>query len=49
VPGAFYPVHKEILRRRGVIRTATVRGPILPLDEATQRELQALITELYGV
>jgi len=49
VPGAFYPVHKEILRRRGAIRTATVRGPILPLDEATQKELQALIDELYGM
>jgi len=48
VPGAFYPVHKEILRRRGVIRTATVRGPLLPLDEATQGELQAVIDELYG-
>jgi len=49
VPGAFYPVHKEILRRRGVIRTATVRGPILPLDEATRRELQAVAAELYEV
>ena len=48
VPGAFYAVHKEILRRRGVIRTATVRGPILPLDETTQDELRALIDELYG-
>lgn len=47
-PGAFYAVHKEILRQRGIIRTANVRGPIVPLDEMTRRELQAAIGELYG-
>jgi 4-hydroxy-tetrahydrodipicolinate synthase len=47
-PGAFYKVHKEILRQRGVIRTAVIRGPVAPLDALTQRELQALIDKLYG-
>jgi 4-hydroxy-tetrahydrodipicolinate synthase len=47
-PGAFYKVHKEILRQRGIIRTAKVRGPVAPLDELTLRELQTLIDELYG-
>jgi dihydrodipicolinate synthase/N-acetylneuraminate lyase len=46
--GAFYYVHKEILRQRGAIRTAIVRGPIAPLDEQTKAELQAVIDELYG-
>ena len=45
--GAFYHVHKEILRQRGVIRTANVRGPMVPLDEATRRELQDVIEEFY--
>jgi dihydrodipicolinate synthase/N-acetylneuraminate lyase len=47
-PGAFYTVHKEILKQRGIIRTANVRGPTAPLDEMTRRELQAVIEELYG-
>ena len=47
-PGAFYTVHKEILKQRGIIRTANVRGPIVPLDDASRRELQAAIEELYG-
>jgi 4-hydroxy-tetrahydrodipicolinate synthase len=47
-PGAFYSVHKEVLRRRGVIRMARVRGPVAPLDEFTERELQDVIDELYG-
>lgn len=45
--GAFYHVHKEILRRRGVIKTATVRGPMKPLDAATGQELDALIDALF--
>jgi 4-hydroxy-tetrahydrodipicolinate synthase len=44
----FYHTHKEILRRRGVIRCAKVRGPVAPLDAATSRELQVLIEELFG-
>ena len=47
-PGAFYHVHKEILRRRGIIRTAKVRGPVMPLDEVTERELQQAFDALYG-
>ena len=45
--GAFYHTHKAILRQRGAIRTDTVRGPVAPLDEATQRDLQAVIDKLY--
>jgi 4-hydroxy-tetrahydrodipicolinate synthase len=45
--GIFYTVHKEILRRRGVIRTARVRSPAPPMDESTRRELEMLIEELY--
>jgi 4-hydroxy-tetrahydrodipicolinate synthase len=43
---AFYHAHKEILRRRGIIRTATVRGPMAPLDEHTARELEEVIQSL---
>jgi 4-hydroxy-tetrahydrodipicolinate synthase len=45
--GAFYHVHKEILRQRGVIRSAKVRGPSASLDDLTRRELQQVIDELY--
>lgn len=45
---AFYHANKEILRRRGILRTAHVRGPIAALDEMTARELRELIDELYG-
>jgi len=49
-PGAYYHVHKELLRRRGVIRTAIVRHPAgPPLDAPTRRELDAAISELYGL
>ena len=44
---AFYHTHKEILRCRGVIRSAKVRGPIAPLDELTSRELNEVINDLY--
>lgn len=46
--GGFFHVNKEILRQRGIIRTAVVRGPVVPLDELTRQELQAVIDELYG-
>ena len=46
--GAFYHVNKELLRQRGVIRTAVVRGPIAPFPDLARRELQELIGELYG-
>jgi 4-hydroxy-tetrahydrodipicolinate synthase len=45
--GAFYHVNKEVLRQRGVMRTAIVRQPISPLDDLTRRELQEVIDELY--
>ncbi len=44
---AFFAVHKEILRQRGAIRCAKVRGPARPLDEMTRRELQQVIDEFY--
>jgi 4-hydroxy-tetrahydrodipicolinate synthase len=47
-PGAFYAVSKEILYHRGIIRTTHVRGPTMPLDETSRRELQELIDELYA-
>jgi len=46
--GIFYHIHKELLRQRGVIRTAVVRSPAPPVDDLTLRELQAVIDELYG-
>jgi 4-hydroxy-tetrahydrodipicolinate synthase len=46
---AFYHANKEVLRQRGVIRSAKVRGPIEPMDVAATRELQQVIDELYGV
>lgn len=45
--GLFYAVHKEILRQRGVIRTARVRSPAPAVDALTMRELQQVIDELY--
>ena len=45
--GVYYAVHKEILRRRGVIRTAKVRGPAPAVDDAIRRELDGLIERLY--
>jgi dihydrodipicolinate synthase/N-acetylneuraminate lyase len=45
--GAFYTVHKELLRRRGVIRTATVRRPTGgSLDAPGWQELQDTIDRL---
>jgi dihydrodipicolinate synthase/N-acetylneuraminate lyase len=45
--GLFYHVHKEILRQRGVIRTAKVRDPVPAMDDPTRQELQRVIEELY--
>ena len=45
--GIYYAVHKELLRRRGVIRTATVREPAPALDDTTWSELDQLLAELY--
>jgi dihydrodipicolinate synthase/N-acetylneuraminate lyase len=46
--GIYYHIHKELLRQRGVIRTAIVRSPAPPIDELTRRELQEVIDALYG-
>jgi dihydrodipicolinate synthase/N-acetylneuraminate lyase len=45
--GIFYTVHKELLRRRGVIHTAKVRSPAPPVESLTLRELDQLIDQLY--
>ena len=45
--GLFYAVHKEILRHRGILRTATVRAPAPPMDARTRQELVILLAELY--
>jgi 4-hydroxy-tetrahydrodipicolinate synthase len=46
--GAFYHANKQLLRRRGVIKSVHVRGPAAPLDDVSQRELDTVIDELYG-
>jgi 4-hydroxy-tetrahydrodipicolinate synthase len=45
--GLFYHVHKEILRQRGIIRTAKVRGPAPVMDEMTRSDLQRVLNQLY--
>jgi dihydrodipicolinate synthase/N-acetylneuraminate lyase len=46
--GAFYTVHKELLRRRGIIRTATVRRPAGgSLDALGRQELEEVIDRVY--
>jgi 4-hydroxy-tetrahydrodipicolinate synthase len=42
----FYHVHKQLLVRLGVIRTAHVRSPTIRLDPLTQREIDDVLTEL---
>jgi dihydrodipicolinate synthase/N-acetylneuraminate lyase len=46
--GAFFHVHKQVLKARGVIRTARLREPAVPLDDMTQRDLDAVIAQLFG-
>jgi 4-hydroxy-tetrahydrodipicolinate synthase len=41
-----HTVHKEVLRRRGVIRSSRVRAPSDPLDPITQRELDVVCDRL---
>jgi dihydrodipicolinate synthase/N-acetylneuraminate lyase len=43
----FYHVHKELLVRQGVIKTAKVRGPTVPIDAITRREIDELVSEMY--
>jgi len=42
-PGIAHAVHKEVLVRRGVIATATVRSPVSPLDAITLRCLERIL------
>jgi 4-hydroxy-tetrahydrodipicolinate synthase len=41
-----HTVHKELLRRQGVIRSARVRAPADPLDAQTQRDFDELCERL---
>jgi dihydrodipicolinate synthase/N-acetylneuraminate lyase len=41
-----HTIHKELLRRRGVISRANVRAPSDPLDDITTRELDAICDRL---
>jgi len=42
----FYHVHKQLLVRRGIIRSAKVRSPTVPIDAITQREIDELLANL---
>jgi dihydrodipicolinate synthase/N-acetylneuraminate lyase len=42
----FYHVHKQLLVRLGVIRTAVVRSPTVTLDAISQREIDELLDQL---
>jgi 4-hydroxy-tetrahydrodipicolinate synthase len=42
----FYALHKQLLVRQGVIRTAFVRSPTLKLDATTQGEIDTLLAQL---
>jgi 4-hydroxy-tetrahydrodipicolinate synthase len=46
--GLGHSIHKEVLRRRGVIRTALVRGPSDPLEALVARELDE-VCDLLGL
>ncbi len=43
----FYHVHKRLLVRQGIIRSATVRSPTVPIDEITGREIDELLAEMH--
>jgi hypothetical protein len=43
---AVLQIQKEILRRKGIIKTARVRGPADPLEEDTVRDLNAVCDAL---
>lgn len=45
----FYFIHKQILVRRGVIRTAFVRSPTTAIDRITAREIEELIGEIVPI
>ena len=43
----FYHLHKQLLVHQGVIASATVRSPTMEIDAVTQREIDALIEEIF--
>ncbi|MEV6716279.1 dihydrodipicolinate synthase family protein [Lentzea sp. NPDC051208] len=45
-PGQAWAVHKEVLRRRGVIASAAVRSPARELDAVTGKALTEILDEL---
>ena len=45
----FYALHKQILVRRGVIRTAFVRSPTTIIDPVTAREIADLLAQAVPV
>jgi len=42
----FYHLHKQLLVRQGIIRSAFVRSPTLKIDQVTQREIDGLLADL---
>lgn len=42
----FYHAHKQLLVRRGIIRTAHVRSPTMKIDPLTQREIDDVLAEI---
>jgi 4-hydroxy-tetrahydrodipicolinate synthase len=42
----FYHLHKQLLVRQGIIRTAFVRSPTIRIDQTTQREIDALLAAI---
>ena len=45
----FYTLHKQLLVRRGVIRTAMVRSPTTAIDPTTAREIAELLAQAVPV
>ena len=45
----FYHVHKQLLVRRGVLRTAHVRSPTMTIDPITQREIDEVLETIVPV
>ena len=44
--GIAWAIHKEVLFRRGVISSVTVRSPALPLDDSSRVELDRILARL---
>ena len=45
----FYYMHKQMLVRQGVIRTALVRSPTTAIDPITAGEIDALLAQIIPV